>query len=221
MTALLDMSLEFQLIAVAGFIAYQLSTIGRGIKSSTEQFLLQVLSFGLFARLISILVLMIIEASFDIDSSKFNSNDNISVKVLITGGATLFIALVAGMYWRKKGSAQVSRFMGWAEIYRDDHESSVYHSILNTKSTWSLLQITLNDGTVMESDVGLLMSYDEHLPIGPVLLDSDGIGAYLTGEYDAEGKYTAFTELKTSYGFQFTYFPMSDIKRFNVTWIKD
>ncbi len=50
MESLLKIPYELQIVLVAGYIAYKVISIGKGRTHRTEDFLLQVLTFGLVAR---------------------------------------------------------------------------------------------------------------------------------------------------------------------------
>jgi hypothetical protein len=204
---LLEIPYELQIVLVAGYIAYKITTIGKSRFHRTEDFLLQVLSFGVVARSLAATVLWLRPETVDL-----SSGDAISIAVLAV--LSCAFAAVTGMIWRSFGERLARKVMNKTGVYQDDHESSVWQSIIHHPAKWTVLQIHLSDGRVLESNFGKLRPF----PKPTILLNEDGVGFYITGIYSAENLYSAVDHLGNEDDMIFTYIPRSEIKQMDVAW---
>lgn len=202
---LLSLPYEIQIALVAGYLGYKVTSIGKNRPHRTEDFLLQVLSFGLLSRAVVAAI-----------TWKFPFPDSIpsSGVIALVAAATSLVGVILGTLWRSNGEDVVRRIMGGLGVYRDDHEASVWQSIMNTKATWTVLHIYLEDGTVLEANFGLMNPY----PKVPVVVNEDGIGVYLTGRYNAEGEAVNWDITGNQDDVTFTFIPKDAIKRLDVNW---
>ncbi|MNT33794.1 hypothetical protein D3C72_1697370 [compost metagenome] len=99
-------------------------------------------------------------------------------------------------------------------VYRDDHETSVWQSIMHSPAKWTVLQVHLDNGTVLEANFGQMKPF----PKSPVFMNDDGIGMYVTGRYDAENNFEKFEITGNDADVTLTYIPRASVKRVDVNW---
>ncbi|RYG85491.1 MAG: hypothetical protein EON59_12070, partial [Alphaproteobacteria bacterium] len=176
MDALISLSVDFQIVLIAGFLAFKITAVGRGLITSTEDFLLQVLLFGSIARGVVFLV------EFAAMSIKHPAVPAFSgdAHALAVGLLTLVAGVVAGAVWRKVGNRLTSSVMRATGTHNDDHESSTWASIMATRATWTYVQLHLADGRVLESWFDRVPS---NVPGGSLVMNDDGVSIYITRIY--------------------------------------
>ncbi|NRQ15589.1 DUF6338 family protein [Ensifer sesbaniae] len=204
MDTLLKMPIEFQIVLVAGYIAYKIVTVGRNRNHRTEDFLLQVLTFGLIAR-------AVVATAFWVPNT-IPKND--SINAALVAGLTVMVAIGLGAAWRAFGERCSHSLMKTLRVYRDDHEASVWQSIMHNPAEWTVLQVHLDDGTVLEANFGQM----KPRPKTAVFMNEDGIGLYVTGRYDAENNFAAFDITGNDADVTLTYIPRASVKRVDVNW---
>ncbi|MBM7045218.1 hypothetical protein [Rhizobium lusitanum] len=207
METLLKIPYELQIVLVAGYLAYKIITIGKARNHRTEDFLLQVLSFGVAARSTTAAALWLIPKQMPIAVDEAMS---IAMVALLTCG----IAAIFGMAWRAFGERAVRRIMNAAGVYRDDHESSVWQSIMNQPAKWTVVQIFLEDGLVLEANFGQMKPF----PKVPVIMNDDGVAIYVTRRYAADNTFDNFDITGNDDDVTLTYIPRSSIKRVDISW---
>ncbi len=216
MKDLLDLPYEFQIILVAGYLAYKISTVGRRVNHRTEDFVLQVLAFGLVSRLLAVYP---IEWTVALTSPKGPRVGTVDVVDLLEiGSVTVAVGVIFGMFWRRHLNRLSSKVMASLRIYRDDHEASTMASIFSTDAKWSLLQIHCNDGKTYESN---LHSIPESVLGRPVTDNEDGISFYLTAIHDSDGKTRPIDWDIPGFGQRITFLSKSRIERIDICRIKD
>lgn len=211
MKELLALPIELQIVLFAGYIGYQISTMGRAVTHRTEDVLFQVLSFGTIARLIVALVTTTLST---IRSDLIVAE---TTRLIIVGFGTVGVSLLVSSLWRAKLSSVVSCLMGAAGIYRDDHESSVWRSILATDAEWTYVQLHCDDGRIYESDFSKL---PDDLPGGKLTLNDDGIAMYVTQLHRADNTSSTYEITSAQHGATIDYFPRSAVKRIEIGWRK-
>lgn len=214
MEALLDLPYEVQIILFAGYIAYKITTIGRSIVHRTEDFLLQVLAFGSIARIGAAALIQIARLLW---GPEFGVDFSGNAQLLIIFLMSLVISIGIAALWRRwLQNAWVSG-MAAADIYHDDHEVSVWASILATRADWTYVQVHCDDGKTYESEFGLVPA---DVPMGRILCNDDGIAMYVTRVYLAGGTEAEVPQTEDGFGPTVDYFPRSTIKRIEIGWLK-
>jgi hypothetical protein len=214
MNDLLNLPYEFQIVLVAGYLAYKIATIGRGVNHRTEDFVLQVMTYGLASRLLAIIPVELISALTP-KSSRVGTVDVLDL--LQVGIVTISFGVVSGMVWRKHLNRLSSRLMGRLGIYRDDHEASTMASIFSIPAPWTLLQIRCSDGRTYESNFDLIPN---DVLGGRVTFNDDGISMYLTAIHEANKPETPIEWEHPEFGQRITFIPKSKIDRIEISWKK-
>lgn len=205
MEALLSLPYELQITLVSGYFGYKISSIGKGRAHRTEDFLLQVLSFGLLARASVALGLWARPLSPAIPETGI---------IACIAVATILCGLTFGMFWRSFGESRTRWAMNCLGIYRDDHEASVWQSIMDHRGAWTVLQIHQENGVVLEANFSRMRPY----PKVPVIVNNDGVGVYVTGRYKEDGTFDEWDITGNDGDLTFTFIPKSEIKRMDISW---
>ncbi|MBP2560344.1 hypothetical protein J2857_003113 [Neorhizobium galegae] len=198
---------ELQIVLVAGYLAYKIISIGKGRIHRTEDFLLQVLSFGVVSRSATAAILWLFPKSMPIEVDE-------AVSIALVAVLTCAVATVLGMLWRAFGEGVVRSIMNVSGVYRDDHESSVWQSIMNQPAKWTVVQIFLEDGLVLEANFGQMKPF----PRVPIIMNEDGIATYVTGRYREDNSFESYDITGNDGDITLTYVPRSSIKRVDVSW---
>ncbi|WFR96870.1 hypothetical protein [Rhizobium tumorigenes] len=209
MDGLLKLPYELQIVLVAGYLAYKITTIGKGRLHRTEDFLLQVLTFGVVARSISSALAWLFSYRSPLQIEIYEA-----VQVAEAVFLTCVVSVALGILWRSLGERTTSTAMNSAGIYRDDHESSVWQSIMQNPAPWTVVQVFLESGIVLEANFAIM----KPRPKTPVLMNEDGIGIYVTGRWNEKNKLQSFEITGNSADVTMTYIPRTSIKRVDVSW---
>lgn len=204
MDSLLKMPLEFQIVLVAGYLGYKIATIGRSRNHRTEDFLLQVLTFGLLGRSVVAGTTWLVPFLPAEDS----------LKAALIALLTVAAATILAACWRGFGERSSRSLMHALRVYSDDHEASVWQSIMNKPAKWTVLQVHLDSGNVLEANFGRM----NPLPKPPVIINEDGIGMYVTGRHKADGTFDEWDITGNDDDVTFTFIPRSSIKQVDVAW---
>ena len=106
MDAILKLPIELQIVAVSGYLALMITTIGRGPSLKPEHTFLRVLVFGSVARLLTVLLAPVaswLAAAAGVEVAFERWLDESDRRVFATGGATLLVAVLTGILWRRIG----------------------------------------------------------------------------------------------------------------------
>lgn len=198
------MPLEFQIVLVAGYIAYKITNVGRNRNHRTEDFLLQVLTFGLLSRASTAAALWL-WPSVPFDDA---------LKAAAIAALTVIAATVLGTSWRGFGERGTRWVMHKLNVYRDDHETSVWQSIMNNPAKWTVVQVHLDNGSILEANFGRMKPF----PKTPVVINEDGIGMYVTGRYKDDDRFDEWDITGNDNDVTFTFIPRSSIKQVDVSW---
>ncbi|TDK36598.1 hypothetical protein E2F50_06615 [Rhizobium deserti] len=76
--------------------------------------------------------------------------------------------------------------MNYLGVFNDDHEASTWQSIMSKQAKWTVLQVHLENRTVLESNFGQMSPRPRH----PIIMNEDGVGMYVTGRYKADGEFS-------------------------------
>lgn len=171
---LLSLPVQLQITLVAGFIAYMISTMGRGLDHKAHEFLLLVLVFGFPATLLA----MPLGGWFATNAVKINM---VPYVILSQAVFAILLAMIISAFWRAKGRDLFSQLMSAMGIYKDDHESSVWRSISNAKVTHQAVQIYTHSGLIYESFYGAIKA---ETPIDAPIINDDGIALYVTNVWE-------------------------------------
>ncbi|MBP1858846.1 hypothetical protein [Rhizobium herbae] len=207
METLLKIPYELQIVLVAGYLAYKIISIGKGRNHRTEDFLLQVLSFGVAARSATAATLWLLPKRMPLAVDE-------AVSVALVAILTCTIAVAFGMLWRSLGERAARVMMNASGVYRDDHESSVWQSIMNQSAKWTVVQIHLENGLVLEANFGQMKPF----PKVPVIMNEDGMAVYVTGRYREDNSFEQYEITGNDGDITLTYLPKSSIKRVDVSW---
>ncbi|MES0156923.1 hypothetical protein NKJ81_25480 [Mesorhizobium sp. M0018] len=206
MNELLGLSIDLQIVLVAGYLGYRVSIIGRGIVDRTEDFVFKVLTYGLIGKLIAHRV---------IDSSLLVNKAQPEAILLQTGAATVVFSVMAASLWRRAFSGWFSWAMKKLTIYQDDHEASVWSSIVNCRSIWDYVQVHLASGKIIESHFSQV---DEAIPMRGITLNEDGLAMYVTAIYRPDGSQDKFAPQNDGGFAALTYIPRDQITQMDISW---
>ncbi|PCI86634.1 MAG: hypothetical protein COB24_08870 [Hyphomicrobiales bacterium] len=202
MDSLINLSLDIQIILVAGYLGFYVATVGRDGGLRPVDIGMQILVYGLLAKLATLLL------------AEFGLNKPI-YQVVGAVIASLVVAAVWRRYLRKIW-AKIIRQVG---IHVDDHNPSVIASILDeTDALWRNVQIYTNDGKVYESNFYKLPA---GLPNNNIALDGVGnVSLYVTALYaDAHDESPlVFEGHDPKQKCKLTYLPANIIIKMNISW---
>ena len=200
MNDLFELPYEVQIVLVAGYLGYKVSTLGRGVVHRLEDILLQVLVYGLVGR-ISVMVLQTFAGNLGLPA---------------VAAISIVSAVVMASVWRQFLAPKASSAMSYFRVYRDDHESSAWSSILATRAQWTYVQVHIDDGRVLESVFGSL----PRTPSEPIIVNDDGIVIYVTSVYSADGTNRKVDVVGNDQDYIVTYVPRSTIRQIEIGWRK-
>lgn len=214
MDAILSISIDFQIVLIAGYLGYKVATVGRGINHSTEEFLAQLLVFGSISR----------AGAFAVELAARWTGSNLTIPtVSVSADArTLWIALVTvgigiacGVVWRRNGIALVGAFMRITGTHLDDHEPTAWASIRSTKATWTFIQVHLKSGSTLESVFDRIPTT---VPGGPFTIADDGVSIYVTKIHKADGTSEECSVSGPNGDSVATYIPRDNINQVDFGW---
>jgi hypothetical protein len=215
MNELLKLPFEIQIVLVAGYLGYKVTTATKKVEHKTEDFLLQVLVFGTLGRVFSYVVARLVMklgywAPTTVVETDYKSVAIISVLAII--GSVGFALL-----WRKYLEKWVRAGMSKLKVYHDDHETSAYRSILSAETRWSVVQVHLSSGKIVES----LLALPEQagIPTKPITLNDDGIALYVTTVFEGDER-RDYPVANAAGDTTITYIPRSEIKQIDIGWRK-
>ncbi|MBB3427938.1 putative membrane protein YcfT [Rhizobium sp. BK312] len=216
MNELLKLPFEIQIVLVAGYLGYKLTTATKKLEHKTEDFLLQVLVFGTLGRVFSYVVARLVMklgywAPTAVVDTDYKSVATISVLAIIG-------SVGSALLWRKYLEKCVKAAMSHMKIYHDDHETSAFRSILSADARWSFIQVHLTSGKILES--WLKLPEQAGIPTRPVILNDDGIALYVTAIHPSEGESRDCEQVTPAGDSIITYIPRSEIKQIDIGWRK-
>lgn len=213
MDNLISLPFDLQMILVAGFLAFKVTVIGRGSVHTTEDFLLQVISFGTVARGMTMLIEFISDLSVPSGASFLIGVPN--GRLFAVGLLTVLLGLVIGMAWRRWLCAWVSAAMRGLKIYRDDHEHSAWATLTGTNAKLTVVQLYLADGKILEAEFS---GKEDELPMRPVTFNNDGVAIFATTVYPADKSEPIPVERDPeTFGYTVTYVPKDQIRQMDVS----
>jgi len=209
MNQLLSLTLDLQVILVAGYLAYKTTTVGRTNPDRTEDFLFKVLAYGLIGR-VAAQVLQWIAQQAGIGTAL-----SAEVVFVMNSAAVVIVAAMIAALWRAKGSSWFSTAMKALRVYDDDHHASTWDSIVETRALWDFVQVHLPNGDVLESS---FTKVPLDVPMGKITLNADGLAVYVTRILRDDGTEADFP-CENGQGFsQITYVPRDQIRQLEVCW---
>lgn len=214
MQDLFKLPVEIQIIFVAGYLGYKLTTIGRNLNHRTEDFILQTLVFGSIGRAFAYVVSWIskqVNLTSPAPESEYTG-------VLFIGGFAISGAVLAAIVWRRFLAKTVRWLMSKLNIYHDDHETSVLRSLINVKARWTYIQLHLTNGTVLESHFS--KASDHPIPSNPIIINDDGIALYVTTVHRGVDDFCDSEIGGTAGETTISYVPRSEIKQIDIGWMK-
>jgi hypothetical protein len=216
MNELLKLPFEIQIVLVAGYLGYKITTATKKLEHKTEDFILQVLVFGTLGRVFSYLIAYLVVVFGHSVPTAVVDTDYKSVAVV--GVLAIIGAVFFALLWRCFLEKAVKSAMSYLNIYHDDHETSAFRSVTSSKARWSFIQVHLNSGKIVES--WLKIPEQAGIPTKPVILNDDGIAIYITAIHSANGKRRAVDPATASGETVITYIPRSEIKQIDIGWKK-
>ncbi|MEM7069798.1 MAG: hypothetical protein AAF478_13050 [Pseudomonadota bacterium] len=210
MTDFVELSQQLQLAIVSGYLGHKVTTVGRQLQLETRDLVFQTIAFGVLGQ-------FLLTAAYSIFTVEVDFN--------VAGGwnwvklvfLNIVFSVFLGICWRKFGNSAFSKLMSSLSVYRDDHEVSVLSSIMQEHDAkWAMIQVHLNDGTILESDFGVLQG--AKVPMNEVVLNTDGIAFYPTTMYDQNSSEQKLTYFADGYGYKLSYLKHSEIKRIDINW---
>lgn len=207
----ITLTLELQIMLVAGYAAWAVTSVGRHVNQRAEEIILRSLAFGLVARA-SFEAIMLLPFL----PTTFSAVEPVGLYLLVQGLPTIIIAIAFGAAWRRFGRSWFAAIMRHSKVYRDDHENTVLTSIGQAKTRWQVIQVHLKDGRVLEADYGRFDPTQR--PLGGVTVNNDGIAIYVTASYAADGTKTEYSPESGPKGGSITYVPVSEIAQMDIDW---
>lgn len=214
MDAILSISVDLQIVLIAGYLGYKVATVGRGISHSTEEFLAQLLVFGSISRAGALAVELATSwtGSHLFGLAALPPGD---VRTLATAFVTAAMGIACGVLWRRDGIRMVSAFMRITGTHLDDHEPTAWASIRSTKATWTFIQLHLKDGTTLESVFDRIPTA---VPGGPLILADDGVTIYVTRVHRPDGTLMDCSVAGPNEDSVATYVPRDTINQVDFGW---
>lgn len=216
MNELLKLPYEIQIVLVAGYLGYKLTTATKKAEHKTEDFLLQVLVFGTIGRVISYLVaLFVMMLGYWAPTAVVETNYK---SVAVISALAIIGAVVFALLWRRYLETCVKAVMSYLDIYHDDHETSAFRSVTSAKTRWSFIQVHLTNGSILES--WLKLPEQAGIPTKPVILNDDGVALYVTTIHPKDGDSRDCEQVTSTGENVITYIPRSEIKQIDIGWKK-
>lgn len=216
MNELLKLPYEIQIVLVAGYLGYKLTTVTKKVEHKTEDFLMQVLVFGTLGRAFSYAIAWLVTTLGYWAPTTVVDTDYKSI--ILIGAIAISGSVTFALLWRRYLETWVKALMSYLNIYHDDHETSVFRSITSANTRWSFIQVHLASGTILES--WLKVPEQKAVPTRPVILNDDGIALYVTTIHPQEGDSRDCEHVTTSGESIITYVPRSEIKQIDIGWKK-
>lgn len=216
MNELLKLPYEIQIVLVAGYLGYKLTTATKKAEHKTEDFLLQVLVFGTIGRVISYLVAHFVMKLGYWAPTAVVETDYKSVAVI--SALAIIGSVVFALLWRRYLETCVKAVMSYLDIYHDDHETSAFRSVTSAKTRWSFIQVHLTNGSILES--WLKLPEQAGIPTKPVILNDDGVALYVTTIHPKDGDSRDCEQVTSTGENVITYIPRSEIKQIDIGWKK-
>ncbi|WP_425639850.1 hypothetical protein [Agrobacterium radiobacter] len=216
MNELLKLPYEIQIVLVAGYLGYKLTTATKKAEHKTEDFLLQVLVFGTIGRVISYLVALFVMMLGYWAPTAVVETDYKSVAVI--SALAIIGSVVFALLWRRYLETCVKAVMSYLDIYHDDHETSAFRSVTSAKTRWSFIQVHLTNGSILES--WLKLPEQAGIPTKPVILNDDGVALYVTTIHPKDGDSRDCEQVTSTGENVITYIPRSEIKQIDIGWKK-
>jgi len=214
METLISASIDLQIVLIAGYLGFKITTVGRGLSVTTEEFLAQTLAFGSIGRAVAYFVelgtLMFSQAA---GAAHVLPNDGRTIAI---GAVTILAGIGAGMVWRRWGSDLVSAVMEATGTYKDDHQPTTWASIKAARATWTFVQVHLNDGRVLECEFSKVPL---EVPGSPLIIADDGVSFYVTRIYrPADGGTVDIDVHGLNDDYVATYVPRSQFSQVDFGW---
>lgn len=205
MTELFELSIDIQIMLVAGYAGYLVSEMGLRDGRPTHEAVLRVFGFAVLAH-----ATMIPIVGFIIGGIPWLREGGVHGPAILIQLVLIVLAgLVYGSLWRRFGRPLMSTLMDKLGVYRDDHGSSVWKTVTAELRTIPFVHVYCDDGYILTAD---LKSLPERLRDTPILTNTDGISMYVTAMVRPDGE-----EVDTPAVFEdaemLTYIPMSRIRR--------
>ena len=204
MDALLNLSLDLQIIFAAGYLGFWVATVGIESKLRPTDIAMQILVYGLVAKLMLIAL-----------------PERIYCNEVLPPILAVIASVVVGMCWRSFLRKIVTDFLKFARVHNHDHMPTVLDSIMNeTNVTWEYVQVHMKDGRLFESD-----SYkvDNNVPLDKYVIDPEGnIAMYVTKIFQANRNEepSTFEDDDENLGSVLSYISADNISRIDICWKK-
>ena len=209
MQDIIGLSIELQLVLVAGYLAYKVAMISKGNADRTEDFLLKVLAFGLIGRrtaeIVAALLVLVSPHPLVV----------VLAALQLKGVATIAVSIAAAAYWRMAGSNQVSVWMSDHHIYSDDHEASTWLSLSNADAVWNHVHVHMEDGRVLES---VFHNAPPNIPTKALIINEDGLLIYITRVIRPDASTLDGDDFADDVFSTATYVPRSKITQIDIGW---
>jgi len=216
MNELLKLPYEIQILLVAGYLGYKLTTATKKVEHKTEDFLLQVLVFGSLGRVFSYVVSwLVVKVGYWAPTTLVETD---YTSVVVIGSLAVMGSVISALLWRRYLERGLKAAMSYLNIYHDDHETSAFRSVTSAKTRWSFIQVHLTSGKILES--WLKLPEQAGIPTKPVILNDDGIALYVTAIHSADGESRDCDHVTASGESIITYVPRSEIKQIDIGWKK-
>lgn len=216
MNELLKLPYEIQIVLVAGYLGYKLSTATKKAEHKTEDFLLQVLVYGTLGRAFSyVVVRLLMKLGYSVPTTLIETDYK---SVVMIGALAILGSVASALLWRRYIEKGVKAAMSFLNIYHDDHETSAFRSVTSAKTRWSFVQVHLNNGKILES--WLKLPEQAGIPTKPVILNDDGIALYVTTIHGDDGESHDCEQVTSTGETIISYIPRSEIKQIDIGWKK-
>lgn len=213
MDQVISLSIDLQMVIVAGYLGYKITVIGRGVSHGTEELLAQVLAYGLLAR--GGAFALGLGADAILHWLATTNPLPAAVQTLVVGVVTTSLGLLAGVLWRRDGNRIAAAVLNAIGTHTDDHQATTWASVLATKAEWQFVQVHLKDGRILESVFELV---SKAVPGHRLILSDDGISCYVTKIHRADGTTIDVQVNGNDNDYVATYIPRDNVTQVDFGW---
>lgn len=213
MDQLISLSVDLQMVIVAGYLGYKIAVIGRGVSHSTEELLAQVLAYGLLARGGAFALGLGADAILH-----WLATPNplpAAAQMLVVGVVTTSLGLLAGVLWRRDGNRLAASLLNALGTHTDDHEATTWASLRAAKAEWQFVQVHLKDGRILESVFELV---SKSVPGHRLILGDDGLSLYVTKIHRVDGTAVDVPVSGHDNDYVATYIPRDNVAQIDFGW---
>lgn len=214
MQSILGLTFDLQAIIVVGYLGYRVSSIGMRDSHSTDDRLLQTITYGFVGLLSWLIVKGLIQIPLTESSLEIIPWVEKTVQVIIMVFTTLMAAIIWSKYLKKMTFLKLKEL----GVSNEDEYPTVIGSIVHghNKMHWDYVNLYLTDGRIIQIDMKKLGG---ELPGNIPLVDTHGnFALYVTKIFDLDDVVNEFSPKTDEGGFKLSYYPSSKIDGMEICW---